>query len=346
MKGWKVALLVVVVLAVAGAGTLAVLVCNLKTWYETPTGEAGKTVTLTVPAGTSLRGALDLLQSHGLIEDHPHRRFLSRVVENLPAPRAGEFELSAGQSPKQLLEALATNVEKQYRVTIPEGLRIEEIAQLIEKAGMGSARRFTELCRDPAFVERMGVPGDTLEGYLLPETYSFPKPFVMEKIVERMVRSTQELFTPEIVAKFKAKGLTLHEAVNLAAIVEKETGAASERPVIASVYLNRLKKGMILQADPTVIYGLKDFDGNLTRAHLRDPHPYNTYVHPGLPKGPIANPGKEAILAVADPAKTDFLYFVAMNNGRHKFSKTLKEHNAAVHRYQIRGEVGSSEEAQ
>ncbi len=340
MKILKVALLGLVVVILAAVAWLGYQANDLKSWYEAPYGTAGKQVTLTVSSGTTLRGALNLLVKQGLVKDHPYRKYLNRLVDDLPSPRAGEFEIPTGKSPKDLLEILATQVEKQYNVTIPEGLRIEEIAALVEKAGMGSAKHFTKLCRDPEMARRLGVPAETLEGYLLPETYSFPKPFVMEKIVERMVRSTQELFTPEVVAKFQAKGLTPHEAVNLAAIVEKETGAAVERPVIASVYLNRLKRGMILQADPTVIYGLKNFDGNLTRAHLRDPHPYNTYVHSGLPKGPIANPGKDAILAVANPAKTDYLYFVAMNNGRHKFSKTLKEHNAAVHKYQILGVVG------
>ncbi len=207
---------------------------------------------------------------------------------------------------------------------------------MIEAAGLGRADDFLALCRDHSFINSLGLQEDSLEGYLFPETYNFPKGTPLKTIVKSMTDSFFDVWK-KYDSPAKEAGLTRHEAITLASIVEKETGAAQERPLIAGVFHNRLKKGMRLQTDPTVVYGLKDFNGNITRADLAADHPYNTYIIPALPPGPITNPGEAAIAAAVKPAQVSYLYFVAKNDGTHQFSNTLNEHNRAVRQYQRGG---------
>ena len=190
------------------------------------------------------------------------------------------------------------------------------------------------LVRDKTRVASYHIDGPSLEGYLYPDTYLISRDLDARELVDLMVRRFWKVFNDLI--RGQKRDMSLREIVTLASIVEKETGLAEERPVIASVFLNRLKKRMRLESDPTVIYGLKNFDGNLKRKDLRTPNPYNTYTNHGLPPGPIANPGRESLMAVINPAETDYLYFVSRNDGSHCFSTTLKEHNRAVVRYQKR----------
>jgi UPF0755 protein len=180
----------------------------------------------------------------------------------------------------------------------------------------------------------LGVNATTLEGYLYPDTYNFPRFTKPEEILRTMVARFHQFFTPEVKAQAAALNMTEHEVVTLASIIEKETGQEDERPLIAAVFQNRLKKKYPLQSDPTVIYDIPNFDGNLTRAQLTTSTPFNTYMHPGLPPGPIANPGIKSILAALHPAPVSYLYFVSKNDGSHQFSSTLTEHNQAVHHYQ------------
>ena len=193
---------------------------------------------------------------------------------------------------------------------------------------------------DPASPARYGVEGPGLEGYLFPETYQLAKGLAAEEVVGALVAQFRARLD-RLRGGLRARGLWMRQAVTLASLVEKETGAPHERPLIAGVFLNRLRLGMRLETDPSVIYGIAGFDGNLTRAHLEDEsNPYNTYRIAALPPGPIANPGAEALRAVAQPAATDSLYFVSRNDGTHAFSKSYAEHVGNVRRYQLRGEVG------
>jgi UPF0755 protein len=220
-------------------------------------------------------------------------------------------------------------------VTIPEGYNVRMISALLAEKGLGDADRFEELAMDTEFSRSLGIPSDTLEGFLFPDTYSWPKGLSEEDILRRMTAKYKTVFTKTMRSRAQELGMTELEAVTLASIIEKETGAPEEREQVSAVFHNRLKKGYRLQTDPTVIYGLEDFDGNLTKKDLRTDHPYNTYTRSGLPAGPIANPGKASLEAALNPAKVSYLYFVSRGDGTHVFSDTLVEHNKAVAIYQL-----------
>ena len=243
--------------------------------------------------------------------------------------------MSARMPPLEILAKLTRGDILTHPVTIPEGLTREQIAELLSGKGLGNRERFMKLTEDPVLVNKYGIQGETLEGYLYPDTYQFARGLSARSVIETMVNRFWQLVGP-LKKRAKEVNMPIGEVVILASIVEKETGRSGERPIIASVFLNRLKRRMRLDSDPTVIYGLKNFNGNLTRKDLAKPTPYNTYLIRGLPPGPIANPGIASIKAVLYPAGTDFLYFVSKNDGSHYFSKTLAEHNEAVWKYQKR----------
>jgi UPF0755 protein len=220
-----------------------------------------------------------------------------------------------------------------HSITIPEGYSLKQIADLLEESGLIKGDEFLSKTEDPDTTVRYALKSPTLEGYLYPDTYHFAKGQSASVLIDLMVSRFRQVTTP-FMERVRFVGLTLHEVITLASIVEKETGRPEERPVIASVFLNRLMKGMRLESDPTVIYGIRDFNGNLTREHLSKSTPYNTYRISGLPPGPIANPGLESIKAVLYPAGTDYLFFVSRNDGTHHFSRTYQEHQTAVEMYQ------------
>ncbi len=248
----------------------------------------------------------------------------------------GEYGFEEATNVRAVVRRLARGTQRPG-VTIPEGLTVREVAALLAEAGLGNEASFLCLAHDPEFLLEAGVPGAQLEGYLFPDTYRLSPLMAPGEILGTMVRRFHERFSAAHHRRAATRGLTVDEVVTLASIIEKETGQPDERARIAGVFQNRLRIGMRLQSDPTVIYGLPHFDGNLTRAHLREPTPYNTYVISGLPPGPIANPGLAAIDAALAPADVPYLYFVSKNDGSHAFSRTLAEHNRAVAQYQRRG---------
>jgi UPF0755 protein len=254
--------------------------------------------------------------------------------------KRGEYALSAAMPPVAILEKLYSGAVITYAVTLPEGLHIEEIAERLHAAGIVDRGAFTEQARSPAFARAL-VEADSLEGYLYPETYRFGRDTSAEMVLRQMVGELFSTLTERERELIEGSGMTFHQVVTLASIVEKETGVAEERPLIAAVFLNRLQKRMRLQTDPTVIYGILrtrgSFDGNLKKADLREDSPYNTYTRGGLPPGPIANPGIDSIRAVLLPARVGYLYFVSRNDGTHYFSSTHRDHINAVNRYQRRG---------
>ncbi len=250
--------------------------------------------------------------------------------------QAGEYLLSASMSPEKMLDIFVQGKVRLHKIVIPEGLNINEIAALVEKAGFGSKEHFVMLARNKKFVRSMGIKGGSFEGYLFPETYFFPKNISQKDIIIQMVKQFNRVFTLKWRKRAENLGFSVNQIVTLASIIEKETGKASERPIIASVFYNRLKRHMRLESDPTVIYGIKNFNGDLTKKDLETPTPYNTYKIKGLPPGPITNPGKMSLKAALFPAHTDYLFFVSKNNSTHKFSKNLREHDRAVRKYQLR----------
>jgi UPF0755 protein len=227
-----------------------------------------------------------------------------------------------------------------HRVVLPEGLSAREVAARLDAAGLTTAPEFLAVALDPALPTVFGVDGATLEGYLYPETYELAKGLSPREIVRLMVEQFLRVWRP-LAPLARDSGLTMRQVVVLASLVEKETGAHEERPLIAAVFLNRLARGMRLETDPAVIYGIADFDGNLRRVHLEDDgNPYNTYLFAGLPPGPIANPGEASLRAVVQPADADYLFFVARRDGTHQFSRSYAEHVRAVDRYQRNGGAG------
>jgi UPF0755 protein len=204
--------------------------------------------------------------------------------------KAGEYALSATMTPIQIMEKLVKGKVKLYKLTVPEGLNIFQIANLVAEAGFAQNSSFIAAATDADLARKNGITAETLEGYLFPETYYFPKKVSIETVISTMVKRFRKVFNSAWKQRANQLGFSIHQIVTLASIIEKETGAPFERPVISSVFHNRLKRKMRLESDPTVIYGLKNFDGNLKRTHLETPTPYNTYKIRGLPAGPIANP--------------------------------------------------------
>jgi len=317
--------------------TAAGLIVELRTYAETPTNvNALNNVIIRVPPGQTLRTTANHLQQANLIKSKLKFIIIARINGLDKHLKAGEYLLSAAMPPRQILENMVKGAVTLHKFTVPEGFSIAQIAVLVENAGFGSKIDFIKTATDPVLVAEKGIEASSLEGYLFPDTYFFPRDITMNKIISTMLNRFWSVFTTEWELRAKDLGFTVHQIVTLASIIEKETGTAAERPIISSVFHNRLKKKMRLESDPTVIYGIKNFDGNLTRKHLSTHTPYNTYKIKGLPAGPIANPGRASLEAALFPAKTEFIYFVSKKDYTHHFSKTLKEHNQAVRKYQLR----------
>lgn len=288
-----------------------------------------------IPRGTPLIKILTTLEEKEIISNADLFRAYLMMQGISSKVRAGDYEFAPKMTPKQITHKLLEGDFKIYRFTVPEGWTVARIADYMERKQLAKRDEFLSWCYNPEWIRSLGIEADSLEGYLFPSTYESYYPEDSRTLIKLMIKGFQDNFTDEMRTKAQQLGLSVREVVTLASIVEKETGNPEERSLIASVFDNRLEQKMPLQSDPTVIYGIKDFDGNLTRRHLESYTPYNTYVIPGLPPGPIANPGKASLLAVLYPAETDYLYFVSKNNGSHAFSKTLQEHTRNVQKYQL-----------
>jgi UPF0755 protein len=316
----------------AGAAVLMSLLDRLEPADPTSLDE----VAFTVERGQGLRPVANALEAADLIRDADALTLLARFRGWESALKAGEYGLSAGWTSERILEQITSGRVRTYTAVLPEGIRASEIADRLDDAGLTSREEFLRVISDEEFAKSLGIPAPSLEGYLYPETYEIPRDLPPKELARILVQQF-DVAWGEIEAQASNNGLNKHEIVTLASIVEKETAAPEERPLIAGVFLNRLRKGMRLETDPTVIYGIEDFDGNLRRRDLRNKqNPYNTYQIAGLPPGPIASPGAEALRAVVEPADTDYLYFVSRNDGTHVFSKTYRDHVNAVNRYQKR----------
>ena len=323
-------------LIVVGICTAGVLYMHLMSWADRPVGKAALEKLFTVSPGQGLKQTADALQHEGLVSDSLRFTILARLDKKDKLLKAGEYFISTTMTPREILDQMVEGRVHLYRLTIPEGYNLVQIAVAVSAAGLESEKVFLDAVRDPEAVRRLGIEADTLEGYLFPDTYYFPRGLDSATIIATMVKQFRAAYKPAWEQQAKAMGMTVHEVVTLASIIEKETGAPEERPLISSVFHNRLKKGMRLETDPTVIYGIPDFDGNIKRRHLETHTPYNTYKIKGLPPGPIASPGALAMEAALFPAQSDYLYFVSKKDGTHQFSTTIKAHNAAVNKYQLR----------
>ncbi len=290
-------------------------------------------VTLSVPRGRSFTAVARDLRDRGIITSATGFRLLARLRGEETAIRAGDYYFAERARPGQILQRLVSGDVQRLQITFAEGLNLWEMAAILEQSELRDGAAFADLARDGTLIASLGIEAETLEGYLFPETYTMDSQTGSRQLIRAMVAQLERELTPELLARAGELGLDRHQFLTLASIVQKEAGNDQEMPLVAAVFHNRLRRRMPLQADPTVIYGVEDYHGRITRRHLQTRTAYNTYRIPGLPIGPIANPGRSALQATAHPAPVDYLYFVSRGDGTHHFSKTLAEHNAAVRRY-------------
>jgi len=323
----KIIIAVLILATLAGA--------HLYVTFYSPASNSTKPVTVVIPRGASFRVIANNLEREGVVRSAGRFIFAASLLGARRKVQAGEYELAGSMTPIEILRVLVSGAVKKYMVTVPEGYSAKEVAGLLENAELVKADDFIARAFDPALAKTLGVEGKSLEGYLFPDTYRLTKGLTSDEIIALMVDRFKSVYFAEIDAAARERGMSMKKVVTLASIIEKETGASSERGMISAVFHNRLKKKIRLQSDPTVIYGIDGFDGNLTKKHLlRRDNPYNTYKRYGLPPGPIANPGRESLEAAVNPEEVGYLYFVSKNDGTHYFSKSLKEHNRAVDIYQ------------
>lgn len=330
------AMIVIFCIATAVAVLLA---ADLKFYARTPLSTTSPTSNPTlfvIHPGDGFRSITRRLVKMGIVQSPFKFRVFARLNNRDKRIKAGEYHLSPSQSPREILDKLIDGDVILYRLTVPEGYNLAQIARLVVTVGLGNEKRFLNAAHDAQLIRSLNITAPSLEGYLFPDTYHFPRAVGPDKIIRTMVRRLKAVYTPQWQEVARQKGFTLHEVLTLASIIEKETGAPQERALISSVFHNRLKKKMRLETDPTVIYGIADFNGNLTRKHLKTPGPYNTYLNVGLPPGPIANPGAEAIKAVLFPENTRYLFFVSKKDGTHHFTKNFSAHKQAVRKYQLK----------
>ena len=332
-------LMVFVLMVCLGAGTWAWR--DARNFLDTPPQDPGKSLIVDIEPGMTLAQVASMLEKEEVITDAWRFQMLVRYKEKSRNIQAGRFLVSTGWLPETVLDMLVSGKAMLYRLTIREGLAWWDVAELVEEGGFCKAADFTSVIHDPEFLRHWGIPFDSAEGFLYPETYLLPRPrelnrdaakAVANRLVEMFWRRADKLWPNGK----RPSTEELKRLVTLASIVEKETSVPEERARVAGVYANRLEKNMLLQADPTVIYGLgRSFEGPLLRSQLDNANNrYNTYQNPGLPPGPICSFGASALKAAISPEKHDYLYFVATGRDRgHTFSKNLNDHNRAVRDY-------------
>ncbi|CCO25324.1 Aminodeoxychorismate lyase [Maridesulfovibrio hydrothermalis AM13 = DSM 14728] len=309
------------------------------TFLNLPPEMEGRKILFTVEPGQPLWTVSTNLSKAGLISDSKRFREYAQVQGKENKIRAGEFNLYTNMTAPQVLETLTTTSGILHKFSVREGLTWWDTADKAQMSKLTNYADFKKAVFDPVLLAKYKIPADNAEGYLFPETYLLtrPKKESGKTLVETMLKEFRKAAGKAWNGKLPSPQ-EVHKTVILASLVEKETGDASERNRIAGVFVNRLNKGYLLQCDPTIIYGLGEtFDGNIRKKHITDKsNPYNSYKHRGLPPGPICSPGLESIKAAINPEKHSYLYFVAKGDGSHYFSKSLKEHNAAVRKYQLR----------
>jgi len=329
--GRAAAILLLAAVAVIAGGVVWLIV----EWQRPYQGFARDGVFVEIPRGLSNSAIARRLAENGVVRSRLAFDALCRWKS--PATlQAGEYFFERPTAPAEVFRKLAAGRVFVHVVTVPEGKTIREIAELMEREGLTSRAAFLAAASDASAVRDLAPNARNLEGFLFPETYQFPRRVTPERVVEVMVKRFREVWAKLQKERGAAGEGSVSAVVTLASLVEKETRVAEERPLVAGVFQNRLKRGMALQCDPTVIYALEQaniYDGSL---HARDLHfksPYNTYRYPGLPPGPIASPGEASLRAAVNPPKVDYFYFVANAEGGHFFSSTLAEHNRNVLRF-------------
>jgi len=319
-------------------GVLLLLSISVLSWFLfVPFSKTASTKVIFIKKGTPLGKVSEVLEQEGIIKNRHFFVFLTKILGKKARIKAGEYEFHAPMLPLDVLSVLAKGQVKRHLVTIPEGFTLSQIAQLLENLNLVEKKGFLQKTSSPAFINALDLSqlaGPTLEGYLFPDTYHLLREMDPEEVIQMMVHQFKKVFGPDFAHWASESGISEREVVILASIIEKETSLSGEKPLISAVFHNRLRKKIPLQSDPTVIYGIRNFNGNLTKEDLMRPTPYNTYLLAGLPPTPICNPGRDSLLAAVRPAPVSYLYFVSKNDGSHYFSSDIEEHNRAVWKYQ------------
>jgi peptidoglycan lytic transglycosylase G len=308
---------------------------DLSQYAKKPADTSSVKKVVIIQPGQGFNATIEQLFIKGIIKNRLKFKLFAILKGHDKSIQAGEYLLSSSMPPALILKFLVDGKVNLHKITVVEGYNLHQIADIIAKAGFASRTDFYAAATDSSFVHEKGIDAKTFEGYLFPETYYFPTIITPKKIISTMVDRFRSVFTDKWKKRAKDLEFSIHQVVTLASIIEKETGTPFERPIISSVFHNRLNKGMRLEADPTVIYGIKNFNGNLTRKHLTTWSPYNTYKIKGLPVGPIACPGAKAIEAALYPADTRYIFFVSKKDTTHQFTTNLKDHNKAIRKYQL-----------
>ena len=332
----RVLLALLIVLGLAFAAGVYLIIARSDEPYQ---GYTAAEQFVEVPPGASPNTIGRRLAAAGVVRDLATFRYVLARSGQERRLKAGEYRFDRPLRPREVIDMLARGAVYLRPLTFREGLSIRQMAAIYEQAGFGPASEFTKAASNVSLINDLDPDARDLEGYLFPNTYSLPRRATASQLIEQMVAAFRAALTEDVKTRAAARGLSVRELVTLASIVEKETGKPDERPMVAAVYSNRLRIGMGLQCDPTVIYALERagrYTGNLTREDLRFDSPYNTYRYAGLPPGPIASPGRASLDASASPADVPFIYFVSRNDGSHAFSSTLAEHNRNVFEYQIK----------
>ena len=326
-------------LILLGAGAAAFAWQELLARIEAPhPGIAAAGVFVEIAPGDSVAAIASRLVAAGIVADEWTFRFAARRSGRDRYLQAGEYFFGAPVSPLDAVAKIADGRVHLRPITFPEGLTLPEMAAIVEAKGLGSAEAFAVAASRTALIADLDPEATDLEGYLFPETYSLPRDATVDDLVAAMVAQFRAVFDDGLRARAAERGLSVREAVTLASVIQRETGSGAEHALVSAVFSNRLRIGMPLQSDPTVIYALEQadvYDGNLTRANMRVDSPYNTYRYGGLPPGPIAAPGRDVLQAALDPADATYLYFVSRNDGTHAFANTLREHNRNVREFQV-----------
>ena len=305
-------------------------------WYVlclfVPPGDGSKVQDISFPPGSGIRTLASELKAGGVIRSSWHFILVTRLRGQAHRLKAGEYRFNNAMTPALILGKLVAGDVDYRKFALPEGYSMHQAAELLEQKGYFKRLSFLEKCQDSALLNRLGLGGATVEGYLYPATYNLSRNGTEEQLISQMVGQFEKRYA-EVGPAAGVSGLSRHQVVTLASLIEKEAVSSEEKTLISSVFHNRLRIGMPLQSDPTAVYGVRAFAGKVSRADIERRSPYNTYLIKGLPPGPIGNPGIEALQAALKPATTNYLYFVARQDGTHQFSRTLDEHNRAVTRY-------------
>ncbi len=328
---------VILILLYIGLPAIAALtvVTVLEGYFTEPADPSRTELTLIeIPESSRFKELAQRLEEQGIVKNRWPLIVIAKIQGKDVLVKAGEYQLAPSMTPSQILSIITEGRIFLRRFTVKEGMTMKEIGPLLEQVGILSAQEFQSALRDKSALQSLRITADSFEGYLYPETYQFPRATKPLKILTAMTEQLNKIWDPAWDQKLQELQLTKHQLLTLASIIEKESGNVDEQPMIASVFYNRLRSGMRLQSDPTVIYGIPNFNGNITRTDLETPTPYNTYTIDGLPPGPICNPGITAIRAALQPASTNYLYFVGNGQGRHVFSENLDDHNRAVNEFQ------------